>query len=57
MSDANMQDRAGLKIAGELVDFVETQVLPGLDLSAEDFWRDAAGIFEKFVPIPTQMPI
>ena len=51
MSDANMQDRAGLKIAGELVDFVETQVLPGLDLSAEDFWRDAAGIFEKFVPI------
>ena len=51
MSDANMQERAGLKIAGELVDFVETQVLPGLDIDAAGFWSGAAAIFDRFVPL------
>ena len=51
MSDANMQDRAGLKVAEELATFVEAQVLPGLDIGAQDFWQGAAGVFERFVPL------
>ncbi|MBD58759.1 MAG: malate synthase G [Citromicrobium sp.] len=45
-----MQDRADLKVASELVDFVESRVLPGLDIEAADFWSGAAAIFERFVP-------
>ncbi|MCW3849300.1 malate synthase G [Sphingomonas sp. LB-2] len=43
-------DRAGLKIAAELAQFVETRVLPGLGIEAEGFWRGVAAIFADFAP-------
>ncbi|WP_459787783.1 malate synthase G [Alteriqipengyuania sp. 357] len=45
------RELAGLTVAEELAQFVEAQVLPGLDLAADDFWQGAARIFERFVPI------
>ena len=47
---ASYGDRAGLKIAAELVDFVETRVLPGTGLAADAFWSGTADIFARFVP-------
>ena len=46
-----MRELAGLKVAEELADFVEAQVLPGLDIAAGDFWSGAADLFSRFVPI------
>ncbi len=46
-----MRELAGLKVADALADFVEQQVLPGLDIGPEDFWNGAAAIFQQFVPI------
>jgi malate synthase len=37
-------DRAGLSIDPRLVDFVETELLAGLDLSAEAFWSGLAAL-------------
>ena len=45
-----MRDIAGLKVADTLAEFVETRVLPGLDLDAQAFWDAAAQIFHDFVP-------
>ena len=45
-----MREIAGLKVAEELAEFVEAQVLPGLDIDAAQFWAGAADIFERFVP-------
>ncbi len=45
-----MRELAGLKVADELAEFVETRVLPGLDIAADDFWSGAAQIFERFTP-------
>ncbi|MCE8547930.1 malate synthase G [Ruegeria pomeroyi] len=42
--------RAGLQVAFSLAEFIETQVLPGLDLSAEAFWRDISGFLAEFGP-------
>ena len=44
------EDRAGLKVAGELIALIEQDVLPGLGLDAPDFWTGAAAIFERFAP-------
>lgn len=44
------EDRAGLKVAGELIALVEQDVLPGLGLDAANFWAGAAAIFERFAP-------
>ncbi|CAM3065036.1 Malate synthase G [Sphingomonas antarctica] len=44
-------DRAGLQIAPELADFVEREVLPGLNLPTDQFWQGAADIFARFVPV------
>ena len=44
------QDRAGLKVAGELIALIEQDVLPGLGLDAAKFWTGAAAIFERFAP-------
>jgi malate synthase len=44
------EDRAGLKVAGELIALIEQDVLPGLGLDATAFWSGAAAIFERFVP-------
>ena len=43
-------DRAGLKVAAELAQFVETQVLPGLGIAPEGWWQGVADIFATFAP-------
>jgi malate synthase len=45
-----MAQRAGLRVAQVLVDFVEHRALPGTDISGERFWRDVAAIFARFAP-------
>ena len=47
---ANYVDRAGLKIAETLASFLENHVLPGLGFAAENFWQNAANIFDRFSP-------
>ena len=44
------EDRAGLKVAGELIALIEQDVLPGLGLDAAALWSGAAAIFERFAP-------
>ncbi|MEP7221791.1 MAG: malate synthase G [Novosphingobium sp.] len=43
-------EKAGLKVAGELAQFVEDQVLPGTGITAGAFWDGAAALFARFVP-------
>ena len=43
-------ERAGLKIAPELVEFVETEALPGTEVPADAFWAGVAGLVEEFGP-------
>ena len=43
-------ERAGLKVAAGLADFVETRVLPGLDIDGEAWWKGVAEIFGRFAP-------
>ncbi|MEM9262865.1 MAG: malate synthase G, partial [Pseudomonadota bacterium] len=43
-------DRAGLKVARTLAEFVETKVAPDLGLSIDAFWQGAADIFARFTP-------
>ncbi|WP_435994820.1 malate synthase G [Brevundimonas sp. LjRoot202] len=45
-----MTPRAGLQVADDLAAFIETEVLPGLDLDADAFWTAAAGVFARFAP-------
>jgi malate synthase len=44
------EDRAGLKVSGELIALIEQDVLPGLGLDAATFWTGASAIFERFSP-------
>ena len=48
-------DRAGLKVASELADFVEGAVLPGLGIAAEGWWQGVAEIFTRFAPENTAL--
>ena len=43
-------ERAGLQVARELADFVESEALVGLDISADRFWQGVADIFSRFAP-------
>ena len=43
-------DRAGLTVAAELADFVESAVLPGLGIAADGWWAGVADIFARFAP-------
>jgi len=43
-----MTTRADLAIDPRLADFVETEVLPGLDLSADAFWAGLSGLVSGF---------
>jgi len=43
-------DRAGLKVAGALVDFIEARALPGTGIAADAFWPAMADVFARFVP-------
>ena len=44
------EDRAGLKVAGELIALIEQEVLAGLGLDAAAFWSGTAALFERFAP-------
>jgi malate synthase len=44
------RDRAGLKVAAVLADFIERQVLPGTGILADRFWPGVAEIFARFAP-------
>ena len=37
-----------LKFSNELADFVENELLPGLDISSDDFWASLSKIFYEF---------
>ena len=45
-----MIDKAGLKVANLLADFIDQQVLPGTGIAPEAFWAGAAKIFADFSP-------
>ena len=47
---ADMVDRAGLMVAAELADFIDSQAIPGTGLAADAFWTGAADIFARFTP-------
>ena len=43
-------EKAGLQVAASLVDFIETQALPGTGIAAEAFWAGMADIYARFAP-------
>jgi len=43
-------DVAGLSVAKELHGFVENEVLPGLAIVPDDFWRGFASLLAAFSP-------
>jgi malate synthase len=45
-----MTNRAGLKVAQLLTDFIEQRALPGTGIEPGAFWAGAAGIFARFEP-------
>ena len=47
---AEMIEKAGLKVAASLVDFIETQALPGTGLEAAPFWKGISDIYARFAP-------
>ncbi len=49
--DAPFVERAGLSVAKTLCDFIETEALPGLDLTPDAFWQGAAAIMDRFAPV------
>jgi malate synthase len=44
-------ERAGLKVAQVLADFVESRALPGTGVSSDALWRGLADILTRFVPV------
>jgi malate synthase len=47
---SGMIDKAGLRVAEVLAEFIEAQALPGTGIAPEAFWAGAAKIFEGFTP-------
>lgn len=47
---ASHVEKAGLKVAVELVDFVEQRALPGTGVGVDAFWQGMADIFARFAP-------
>jgi malate synthase len=45
-----MTPRAGLKIADELVRFIEERALPGTGVGVDAFWSGMADILARFAP-------
>ncbi|QHD67763.1 malate synthase G [Sphingobium yanoikuyae] len=45
-----MTDRAGLKVAATLADFIEQRALPGTGIDADVFWAGTADILARFTP-------
>jgi malate synthase len=50
MPGGTMIDRNGLKIASELVEFVEARALPGSGIDPAAFWTSVAAIFAQLAP-------
>jgi len=50
MGGETYQDRAGLKVATVLAEFVETRALPGTAIAAGAFWQGFAGLVRAFTP-------
>ena len=46
----NRQDRYGLKVASELVRFVEERVLPRSGMTSDTFWAGLAALYTRFAP-------
>jgi malate synthase len=46
----NYTDRANLKVSPILADFIESEVLPGLNLEADSFWTSLAGVVDDLTP-------
>ena len=51
----NRVDRAGLQVAAELADFIETQALPGTDVAADAFWEGFSSLIHDFGPKNTAL--
>ncbi|WP_419826009.1 malate synthase G [Sphingomonas sp.] len=45
-----MVDRAGLKVAASLAEFIEARALPGTGIEPDAFWAGVAGVFARFAP-------
>ncbi len=43
-------ERAGLKVAPALAQFIEAEALPGTGIDAAAFWRGVAAIYARFAP-------
>ncbi|MDJ0860035.1 MAG: malate synthase G [Dinoroseobacter sp.] len=48
-------DRSGLQVAKPLADFIETEALPGTDISAEAFWAGFAQLVKDKTPTNTAL--
>ena len=44
-------ERNGLKVAGELADFIETRALPGTGVGPADFWAGMARMVAELAPV------
>ncbi len=45
-----MIDKAGLRVAERLAQFLETQALPGTGIDPAEFWHGVAAIYARFAP-------
>lgn len=52
---SNYTDRANLKVSPILADFIESEVLPGLELSADSFWNSLANVVDELTPVNRQL--
>ena len=43
-------EKYGLKVDDKLVEFVEANALPGIDISSDNFWKGLASIVDKLGP-------
>ena len=43
-------DKSGLKVDARLVNFVESEALPGTGIAADAYWAGLAGLVERFMP-------
>jgi malate synthase len=47
---ADYIEKSGLKVDAQLVDFIETEAIPGTSVSSEQFWSGLAGLVAEFMP-------
>ncbi|OAN56148.1 malate synthase G [Sphingobium sp. TCM1] len=50
MMTDRMIDKAGLQVAEQLADFIDSRALPGTGIAPDAFWAGAAAIFARFAP-------